>query len=93
MIKIPTISGHDLFSCTVGELGAASSLGDVSLDAWAAIDGMINVVRRTGHSSYYVEKGMNAMGKTPKQLGIQGEYKINGGGELPVKNIITNRFN
>ena len=55
--------------------------------------GMIAVVRKTGHSSYYVEKGMNAMGKTPKQLGIQGEYKINGGGELPVKNIITNRFN
>lgn len=43
--------------------------------------GMIAVVRKTGHSSYYVEKGMNAMGKTPKQLGIQGEYKINGGGE------------
>ena len=42
--------------------------------------GMISVVRRTGHSSYYVEKGMNAMGKTPKQLGIQTDYKINGGG-------------
>ena len=42
--------------------------------------GMIGVVRRTGHSSYYVEKGMNAMGKTQKQLGIQTDYKINGGG-------------
>ena len=42
---------------------------------------MIAVVRRTGHSSWYVEKGMNAMGKTPKQLGIQSDYKINGGGE------------
>lgn len=41
---------------------------------------MIAVVRRTGHSSFYVEKGMGAMGKTPKQLGIQGDYRINGGG-------------
>ncbi len=44
--------------------------------------GMISVVRRTGHSSYYVEKGMAAMGKTQKQLGIQTDYKINGGGQF-----------
>ena len=42
---------------------------------------MIAVVRRTGHSSWYVEKGMNAMGKTPRQLGIQSDLKISGGGE------------
>lgn len=42
---------------------------------------MIQVVRRTGHSSYYVEKGMGAMGRTPKQMGIQGEYRICGGGK------------
>jgi hypothetical protein len=42
---------------------------------------MINVVKRTGHSSYYVEKGMAAMGKTPKQMGLQGEFRVNGGGE------------
>ena len=42
---------------------AATSLGDVSLDAWASLEGMLNVVRRTGHSSYYVEKGIGAMGK------------------------------
>ena len=41
---------------------------------------MIAVVRRTGHSSWYVEKGMNAMGKTQRQLGIQTDYKISGGG-------------
>jgi uncharacterized protein (UPF0303 family) len=40
---------------------------------------MINVVKRTGHSSYYVEKGMAAMGKTPKQMGLQGEFRVNGG--------------
>ena len=47
---------------------------------------MIAVVRRTGHSSYYVEKGMNAMGKTQQQLGILSEYRINGGGEHPILN-------
>lgn len=42
---------------------------------------MISVVRRTGHSSYYVEKGMNALGKTQKQLGISPDLKISGGGK------------
>ncbi|KAI9066372.1 hypothetical protein FKP32DRAFT_1622353, partial [Trametes sanguinea] len=79
IISIQTIAGHTLFSCTVGNLGGIDGGGDVSLDSWSCLEGMIAVVRKTGHSSYYVEKGMNAMGKTPKQLGIQGEYKINGG--------------
>lgn len=43
------------------------------------------VVRRTGHSSYYVEKGMNAMGKTQKQLGIQSDCKIQGGGKSSLR--------
>lgn len=79
VISIQTIAGHTLFACTVGDLGGLSGVGDVSLDSWTCIEGMIAVVRRTGHSSYYVEKGMGAMGKTPKQIGIQGEYRINGG--------------
>lgn len=42
---------------------------------------MIAVVKRTGHSSYYVEKGMGAMGKSPAQMGIpEREFKIHGGG-------------
>ncbi|KAH8118534.1 hypothetical protein DFH11DRAFT_1567832 [Phellopilus nigrolimitatus] len=79
VIAIQTIAGHTLFSCTVGELGGAGGLGDVSLDAWASLEGMINVVRRTGHSSFYVEKGIGAMGKTPKDIGIRGDYSVNGG--------------
>jgi len=79
VISIQTIAGHTLFACTVGDLGHNSGVGDVSLDSWASLEGMVNVVRRTGHSSYYVEKGMGAMGKTPKQMGIQGEFRINGG--------------
>jgi hypothetical protein len=37
------------------------------MDAWLAVDGMIKVVKRTGHSSYYVERGMLAIGKTQKR--------------------------
>jgi uncharacterized protein (UPF0303 family) len=81
VLSIQTIAGHTLFSCTVGDLGHISGVGDVSLDSWACLDGMVNVVKRTGHSSYYVEKGMSAMGKTPQQMGIQGDFRVNGGGQ------------
>ncbi|KAG5340467.1 hypothetical protein C0989_001483 [Termitomyces sp. Mn162] len=79
VISIQTIAGHTLFACTVGDLGHTNGIGDVSLDSWSCIEGMVSVVRRTGHSSFYVEKGMSAMGKTPKQMGIQGELCVNGG--------------
>jgi len=79
VISIQTIAGHTLFACTVGDLGHLSGIGDVSIDSWSCVEGMINVVRRTGHSSFYVEKGMGAMGKTPKQMGIQGDFRVNGG--------------
>jgi len=84
VISIQTIAGHTLFSCTVGDLGHVSGIGDVSLDSWACLEGMISVVRRTGHSSYYVEKGMSAMGKTAKQMGIQTEHRVNGGGAFHI---------
>lgn len=81
VLSIQTIAGHTLFACTVGDLGHASGIGDVSLDSWACLEGMINIVKRTGHSSFYVEKGMSAMGKTPQQMGIPGEsFRVNGGG-------------
>jgi len=79
VISIQTIAGHTLFACTVGDLGHVSGIGDVIIDSWSCIEGMINVVRRTGHSSFYVEKGMSAMGKTAKQMGIQGDFRVNGG--------------
>ncbi|KAG7448927.1 uncharacterized protein BT62DRAFT_944739 [Guyanagaster necrorhizus] len=79
VISIQTIAGHTLFSCTVGDLGHPDGVGDVSLDSWACLEGMVSVVRRTGHSSFYVEKSMSAMGKTPKQMGIQGDFRVNGG--------------
>jgi len=83
VLSIQTIAGHTLFSCTVGDLGHLSGIGDVSLDSWTCLEGMINVVKRTGHSSYYVEKGMSALGKTPKQFGLGspalGEGRVQGG--------------
>ncbi|KAI0301876.1 hypothetical protein B0F90DRAFT_1809967 [Multifurca ochricompacta] len=90
VISIQTIVGHTLFSCTVGDLG--NTVGDVSLDSWTCLDGMISVVRRTGHSSFYVEKGMGAMGKTPKQLGLPSDLRIHGGGE-PIHTPSTPRYN
>ncbi|KAH9927124.1 uncharacterized protein BXZ73DRAFT_90814 [Epithele typhae] len=83
VLSIQTIAGHTLFSCTVGNLGGGVDGGDVSLDSWRTLESMISVTRRTGHSSWYVEKGMNAMGKTQRQLGIQTEYRI-GGGAFPI---------
>ena len=80
VICIETVGGHTLFACTVGDLGAG--MGDVSLDSWCCVRGMIKVVSRTGHSSFYVEKGMAAIGKTPENLGIPyPEFRCNGGGK------------
>lgn len=81
VISIQTIAGHTLFACTAGDLGHHSGEGDVSLDSWACLESMISVVKRTSHSSYYVEKGMSAMGKTAKQLGVEGEFAVRGGGQ------------
>ena len=39
---------------------------------------MIDTVRRTGHSSFYVEKGMSAMGKAPQHNDMP---RVKGGGE------------
>lgn len=80
MISIQTIAGHSLFSCTVGDLGHPSGIADVSLDSWACLEGMVNVVKRTSHSSYFVEKGMSAMGKTAKQIGLDEDTRVTGGG-------------
>ncbi|EMD40450.1 hypothetical protein CERSUDRAFT_130307, partial [Gelatoporia subvermispora B] len=79
VMSIQTVAGHTLFACTVGDLGGMNGVGDVSLDSWACLEGMVAVVRRTGHSSYYIEKGMSAMGKTPKQMGVQDGYRVCGG--------------
>lgn len=100
VISIQSIAGHTLFSCTVGDLGGISGVGDVSLDSWVQLDvrspcrwrrgsvllivfeqKMIAVVKRTGHSSYYVEKGMAAMSKLSSQVGTQVDYHTCGGGK------------
>jgi hypothetical protein len=92
MSAIPHLT-FQLFSCTVGDLGHPSGIGDVSLDSWAHVEDMINVVKRTGHSSYYVEKGMSAMGRTPTQMGISGDTRVQGGGELLARANRNNKIN
>jgi len=77
VITVQTIAGHTLFACTVGDLGGVSGVGDVSLDSWGVLEGMVNVVKRTGHSSYYVEKGMSAMSRG--QAGSQPDLRVYGG--------------
>ncbi|KIK30836.1 hypothetical protein PISMIDRAFT_670989 [Pisolithus microcarpus 441] len=79
VISIQSIAGHTLFACTAGDLGHPSGTGDVSLDSWACLQGMIDIVKRTSHSSYYIEKAMNAMGKTAKQMGLEIGIAICGG--------------
>ncbi|KAL1743558.1 hypothetical protein HDZ31DRAFT_83318 [Schizophyllum fasciatum] len=79
VISIQTIAGHTLFACTVGDLGHVSGIGDVSLDSWACVHGLIEVVRRTGHSSFYVEKALNAMGKSTRELGLDSDARVFGG--------------
>jgi len=81
VISIQTIAGHTLFSCTVGDLGHPNGIADVSLDTWACLEGIVDVVKRTSHSSYFVEKGMSAMGKTAKQIGLDEDTRVTGGGE------------
>jgi len=79
VISIQTVAGHTLFACTVGDLGGTSGVGDISLESWTCLEGMINVVKRTGHSSYYVEKGL--AGKM-SQLNLQSEFLH--GGAFPI---------
>ncbi|TFK56184.1 hypothetical protein OE88DRAFT_1652819 [Heliocybe sulcata] len=88
VISIQTIAGHTLFACTVGNLGGVSGVGDVSLESWTCLEGMMNVVKRTGHSSYYVEKGMGAMAKAGQatnpnpNANLQKEFLC--GGAFPI---------
>ncbi|KAF4619115.1 hypothetical protein D9613_005404 [Agrocybe pediades] len=84
VLSIQTIAGHTLFACTVGDLGNVNGIGDVSLDSWTCLEGMIDTVKRTGHSSYYVEKAMSAMGKTAKQMGLNSDSSLVSGGAFPI---------
>ncbi|KDQ64949.1 hypothetical protein JAAARDRAFT_75369 [Jaapia argillacea MUCL 33604] len=83
VISIQSIAGHTLFACTVGDLGGASGAGDIGLDSWACLEGMISVVKRTGHSSYYVEKSMGDSVKASQPISnIQREFLQ--GGAFPI---------
>ena len=71
----------DSWACLEVSICASLSGGFPAAEVEWRPQGMIAVVKRTGHSSFYVEKGMAAMGKTPKQMGLVGD-RICGGGEV-----------
>ncbi|EIW82490.1 hypothetical protein CONPUDRAFT_103716 [Coniophora puteana RWD-64-598 SS2] len=60
LVSVQDIAGHTLFACTVGDLANPSGAGDVGLEAWARLEEMVRAVRRTGHSSYYIERAVRA---------------------------------
>jgi len=71
---VQTIQGSTLFSCAIGD-GS-----DISPDSWARLTAMMNVVRRTGHSSFYIEKGRSVLGRSAEELGLPfPEYRVEGG--------------
>ncbi|KIY45912.1 hypothetical protein FISHEDRAFT_6625, partial [Fistulina hepatica ATCC 64428] len=80
VLTIQTIAGHTLFSCTVGDL---ADTPDVSLESWAALEGIVDVVRKTAHASYYgTYSAISALGKAPKQMGFPDDKigRLAGGG-------------
>jgi uncharacterized protein (UPF0303 family) len=70
-LAVQTPGGAPLFACAVGD--------GVSAEDWAALDGALAVVRRTAHSSFYVEKGAGARGERERRE-VRGETRICGGG-------------
>lgn len=80
LIGVYDALGHTLFACTVGDLGDRRGVCDVGLESWTRVKGMVEVVRRTSHSSFYVEKGLQAMGKTADDINLSGNLHITGGG-------------
>ena len=65
VLSITALSGAPLFQCAVGD--------GVGTEDWGVLGGMIEVVRRTGHCSWYVEKGLQAVGEPER-------YRVHGGG-------------
>lgn len=59
----------------LGGVGMATALvppeSGPSPDTWARLDAIMKVAARTGHSSFYVEKGRQVLGKSAGELGAQ----------------------
>lgn len=68
LISVQSLAGHALFACTVADARTASE--DVSLQRWGRLETMMEMVKRSGRSSYYV------------QLKGGSENPTLGGGEL-----------
>jgi uncharacterized protein (UPF0303 family) len=53
LISVQSMAGHTLFACTVGDSRSASE--DVSLQKWERVETMVEIVKRTGHCSFYAQ--------------------------------------
>jgi uncharacterized protein (UPF0303 family) len=82
LISVQSIAGHNLFSCTVGDFDPT----DTGLESWEHLEGMVQVVKKTGHSSFYVEKSISTLPKTAKAPEIPSDYFVKGGGRFPFEN-------
>lgn len=43
-------------------LGTIGESGDVNLESWTCIEGMISTAIKTGHSTYYIAQDLSARG-------------------------------
>ena len=69
----PTISIQSGSSTGSIPLPSANTTGNgPSLDSWARLEAIMKVASRTGHSSFYVEKGRQVLGKSANELGRFG---------------------
>jgi len=69
LISVQSVAGHTLFACTVGDARTASE--DVSLQRWERLETMVEVVKRSGHSSHYAE-----LRQGDERLSLGGAYPI-----------------
>lgn len=76
-IAIKGIAGHTLFACALIvarrprapvthraiSIGTVGESGDVTLESWSCLEGMIRTAIKTGHSSYYIDRNLATHGK------------------------------
>lgn len=98
IISIQTTSLQPLFTCTVSPPAATvrtmspsssptstpflPSQDETSPLAWQTLNKMIEVVKKTHHSSFYVEKSLSALGKGAVEVGVTEGRVV--GGAFPI---------
>lgn len=50
--------------------GTIGESGDVNLESWTCIEGMISTAIKTGHSTYYIAQDLSARGSLAASLSL-----------------------